>query len=175
MAESEIVVRIAESADAAYLSELGARTFLTAFVSENDPAEIAAYVAKAFSHDTILWELEDPCSLFLLAVVDGENVGYAKIRKGEPPDCVDGPKPIELERIYVDATRQSGGVGAVLLQAVFEHAKGEGYGTVWLGAWEKNPRARSFYEKHGFSAVGNKYFMLGNDRQNDDVMCRTLN
>ena len=175
MAESEIVVRIAESADAAYLSELGARTFLTAFVSENDPAEIAAYVARAFSHDTILQELEDPCSLFLLAVVDGENVGYAKIRKGEPPDCVDGPKPIELERIYVDATRQSGGVGAVLLQAVFEHAKGEGYGTVWLGAWEKNPRARSFYEKHGFSAVGNKHFMLGNDRQNDDVMCRTLN
>jgi GNAT superfamily N-acetyltransferase len=174
VAESEIVVRTAEPADAAYLAELGARTFLTAFVTENDPAEIAAYVAKAFSRDTMLQELEDPCSLFLLAVVNGENIGYAKIRKGEPPECVDGPKPIELERIYVDASKQSGGVGAVLMQAVFEHAKEEGYGTVWLGAWEKNPRARRFYEKHGFSAVGSKYFMLGNDRQNDDVMRRIL-
>lgn len=172
--ESGIVIRAAEPADASYLAELAARTFITTFAADNNPADIDAYVAKAFSKDTMLQELEDSQSIFLLAVADGTNIGYAKIRKGEPPDCVDGPKPIELERLYVDASKQSGGVGAALMQAVFEYARGEGYETVWLGAWEKNPDARRFYERQGFAAVGSKYFMVGNDRQNDVVMCRIL-
>jgi len=172
--ERSIIIRTAEPADASYLAELGARTFHTAFVADNKPADIDAYIAEAFNHDTILQELEDPQSHFLLAVTNGANIGYAKIRKGKPPDCVDGPKPIELERIYVAASRQSGGVGAALMQAVFDYAKDEGYGTVWLGAWEKNPNARRFYERQGFCPVGSKYFMVGNDKQNDVVMRRIL-
>jgi len=168
------MIRTAEPADAPSLAALAARTFHTAFATDNNPADIGAYVAKAFSRDTILQELEDPQSLFLLAVADGTDVGYAKIRKGKPPDCVDGPEPIELERIYVEASKQSGGVGAALMQAVFDYAKGEGYGTVWLGAWEKNAKARRFYDRQGFSPVGSKYFMVGNDRQNDVVMRRIL-
>ena len=103
--DSGIVIRAAEPADAPYLAELGARTFHTAFAADNNPADIDAYVAEAFSDDTILQELKDPQSQFLLAVADDTNIGYAKIRKGKPPDCVDGPKPIELERIYVDASK----------------------------------------------------------------------
>ena len=169
-----VVIRTAEPTDDPYLAELGARTFHTAFAADNNPADIDAYVAEAFSDDTILQEFKDPQSVFLLAVAGDTNVGYAKIRKGKAPDCVDGPKPIELERIYVDASKQSGGVGATLMQAVFDYAKDEGYGTVWLGAWEKNPDACRFYERQGFSRVGTKYFMLGSDRQNDVVMRRIL-
>ncbi len=174
MTDSGIVIRTAEPADAPYLAELGARTFHTAFAANNRPEDIDAYLAEAFSHDTILQELKDPQSLFLLAVEDETNIGYAKIRKGEPPDCVDGPNPIELERIYVDSNRQGGGVGATLMRAVFEYVRDEGYGTVWLGAWEKNPDAHRFYERQGFSPVGTKYFTVGNDRQYDVVMCRIL-
>ncbi len=170
----DVVIRTAGPPDAAYLAELGARTFATAFAAINDPVDFAAYVAEAFSDETISQELEDPMCEFLLAVVDDTNIGYAKIRKGKPPECVDGPKPIELERIYVDASKQGGGVGATLMQAVFSRAKDEGYGTVWLGAWEKNPDALRFYEKQGFCPVGSKYFMVGGDRQNDIVMRRIL-
>ena len=172
--ESSVVIRAAQSADAPYLAEFGARTFRTAFSANNNPADLDAYIAEAFSDETILGEINDAQSTFLLATVEGMNVGYAKIYKGNPPDCVDGPKPIELARIYVDARRQSSGVGAALLQAVFDYARDEGYGTVWLGAWEKNPDAIRFYERHGFAAVGAKYFMVGSDRQNDIVMRRVL-
>ena len=170
----EVVIRTAGPQDAAYLAELGSRTFETAFAAINNPVDIAAYIARAFSVETLLQELEDPMSVFLLAVADYTNIAYAKIRKGNPPECVDGPKPVELERIYVDASMQSGGVGATLMQAVFSRAKDEGYGTVWLGAWEKNPDALRFYERQGFSRVGTKYFMVGGDRQNDIVMRRIL-
>ncbi len=169
-----IVIRTAERADAPYLAELGARTFHTAFAANNNPEDINAYVAEAFSNNTILQELRNPLSVFLLAIADGANIGYAKIREGKPPDCVDGPRPVELERIYVDANKQSGGVGTTLMQAVFDYAREEGYGTIWLGAWEKNPDACRFYERQGFSPVGTKYFMVGNDQQNDVVMCRIL-
>lgn len=170
----EVVIRTAGPQDAAYLAELGARTFEKAFAAVNNPVDFAAYIAKAFSDETVLQELQDPMSVFLLAVAHDTNIGYAKIRKGKPPECVDGPKPVELERIYVDASKQSGGVGANLMQAVLARAKNEGYGTVWLGAWEKNPDAIRFYERQGFSAVGTKFFMVGGDRQNDIVMRRLL-
>jgi GNAT superfamily N-acetyltransferase len=171
---SGIIVRTANSSDASCLAELGARTFLAAFAKHNNPADIDAYVTEAFNQNTILQELEDPGCRFWLAVADDTYIGYAKIRKSEPLECVGGSKPIELERIYVDASRQSTGVGALLMQEVFDYARHEGYKSVWLGAWEKNPNARRFYERHGFVPVGSKYFMVGNDRQNDVVMCRIL-
>lgn len=174
MTDPGVIIRTANSADAPYLAEFGTRTFLAAFAENNNPADIDAHVAKAFHHDRILQELEDTDSRFLLAIADGTIIGYAKTRKGKPPDCVGGSKPIELERIYVDASKQSGGVGALLMQAVVEYAKGKGYDAVWLGAWEKNPDACRFYERHGFVAVGSKYFMVGSDRQNDVIMCRML-
>jgi ribosomal protein S18 acetylase RimI-like enzyme len=169
-----ITVRTAEPADAAAIAELGARTFLSTYAADNTPENIEAYITDSFSDETILTELKDPQSVFLLVVRDGLNIGFAKVCKSEPPDCVDEPNSIELERIYVDANYQGGGIGARLMQAVIDYARSEGCGSVWLGVWEKNTAARGFYERQGFALVGSKYFTVGNDRQNDVVMCRTL-
>ena len=45
---------------------------------------------------------------------------------------------------------------------------------IWLGVWEKNPKAISFYKKFGFVEVGDQVFPLGNDPQRDIVMKRTF-
>lgn len=174
MAESDLIVRTAEPADAADIAELGARTFLAAFEADNRPEDIHAYVAEAFSRDTIERELNVPHSVFFLAVHGSNNLGYARLRKSKAPDCVAGPKPIELERIYIDENHQGSGVGARLMQAVIDYARNEGSGSVWLGVWERNAGARKFYESQGFVLVGTKYFMVGNDKQNDVVMSRLL-
>lgn len=174
MKNLNIIVRPAEPGDAADIAELGARTFLKAFAAGNSAEDIHAYVEDAFNVGTIDRELRDPRSIFLLAVRGGRNIGYGKLRKCRAPACVDGPGPIELERIYVDGDQQGNGVGAMLMRAAIDCAKAQGCGTIWLGAWEKNARARRFYEKQGFTAVGSKYFVVGNDRQNDVVMRRML-
>jgi ribosomal protein S18 acetylase RimI-like enzyme len=172
--ESEIAVREAAPADAEEIAALGARTFYSTYASNNTPENIDAYISDSFNTETIVSELEDPRSVFLLVVRDNLNIGFAKVIKSETPDCVDGPDPIELERIYVDASHQGGGIGAKLMQAVMDYARGEGCGCVWLGVWEKNTAARGFYERQGFTLVGTKTFTVGEDEQNDVVMSRTL-
>ena len=174
MSDSELIIRTAGSADAANIAALGARTFRSTYAANNTPENIDAYIADSFNIETMRTELEDPQSAFLLVVRNGLNIGFAKARKSDAPGCVDGPEPIELERIYVDASNQGGGVGAKLMQAVIDYARGEGGGCVWLGGGERNSAARAFYERQGFSLVGSKYFTVGSDRQNDVVMSRIL-
>ena len=41
---------------------------------------------------------------------------------------------------------------------------------VWLGVWERNPRAIAFYEKHGFAAVGEQTYRVAGEVQRDVVM-----
>ncbi len=41
---------------------------------------------------------------------------------------------------------------------------------LWLGVWERNPRAIAFYAKCGFVDRGSKVFVVGADRQTDRVM-----
>jgi ribosomal protein S18 acetylase RimI-like enzyme len=45
---------------------------------------------------------------------------------------------------------------------------------MWLGVWERNPRAIRFYQKHGFVDIGAKEFRLGTDLQTDRVMSRSV-
>jgi ribosomal protein S18 acetylase RimI-like enzyme len=174
MTESDIAVRTAGPADASDIAELGAKTFFATYASHNTPEDIDAYIAVAFSTERILGELEDPDSAFLLVVRDDTNIGFAKLQSSQAPDCVSGSNPIELERIYVDANNQGGGVGSLLMEAVLDYARSEGRGSIWLGVWEKNTAACEFYERQGFSPVGSKNFTVGSDRQNDVVMIRLL-
>ena len=41
---------------------------------------------------------------------------------------------------------------------------------VWLGVWEENPRAISFYKKNGFIEFDKHIFKLGDDEQTDLMM-----
>ena len=54
--------------------------------------------------------------------------------------------------IAVRPTMQGKGVGTRLLQAVFEHALANGFGSVCLEVVDTNPAARRLYERLGFRA-----------------------
>ena len=55
------------------------------------------------------------------------------------------------------------------MSAVHEAAIELGGQHVWLGVWERNPRAIAFYSKMGFTQVGNHAFYVGPDCQTDRV------
>lgn len=169
-------IRTATPADAEPLAALAERTFRDTFAEDNAPVDMEAYVCASFSLDRVQAELDDGANTFLLAFVDGAEhpTGYAKLRTGTTDPSVTGPDPVELERLYVDPSAIGRGVGAALMQASLDAARSAGHQTLWLGVWERNARALSFYERWEFEAVGDHVFRLGSDDQRDLIMERPV-
>jgi ribosomal protein S18 acetylase RimI-like enzyme len=167
-------IRRATLADAALLSELGARTFCETFAADNTAEDLAAYIAASFNIARQTDELKDPAAIFLIAEVDGCAAGYAKLHDGEPEQGIEGAKPIELVRLYVSREWLGRGVGEQLMRACVDAARHAGHETIWLGVWERNARAQAFYRKWNFRTVGEHTFQLGADQQRDFLMQRTL-
>jgi GNAT superfamily N-acetyltransferase len=171
---SQIQIRVGEQRDAALLAHMGRETFTQAFGAMNTPKDLSAYLAGAF-HETIqAKELSQPGSRFIIAEVDGEPAGYARLVGGSSETCITGRQPIELVRIYAMEQYIGKGVGAALMQACLAEGRKGGHDIIWLGVWQKNARAITFYQKWGFAIAGTHPFVLGNDVQTDYIMERSL-
>lgn len=172
-------IRLATRADAPRLSAFAAETFRDTFAPDNDPTNLAIYLSETFSIERQAAEIEDPNSIILVAEVVDESgspqfAGYAHLLAGDAPAMVTHAAPIELARFYVSRTWHGRGLAQALMNEVLKAARKRGADTIWLGVWERNPRAVAFYRKYGFQQVGAKTFMLGNDVQNDFVLARSL-
>lgn len=167
-------IRVATPADAAVVSELARRTFYDTFAPTNDPADMALYLADAYSIDIQTNELNDRDITTLLVEEGGTAIAYAMMRTDHVPECVSGPDPIELWRFYVDRAWHGRGVAAALMERVKTAARERGATTLWLGVWERNDRARAFYAKCGFADAGEHIFLFGTDPQTDRVMVTAL-
>ncbi|MDD5370547.1 MAG: GNAT family N-acetyltransferase [Anaerolineaceae bacterium] len=174
MADPTITIRRALPADAELLARMGRQTFFDSFAADNTPENMAAYLDSAFSPKIQAAELADPHSTFLIAEVEEIPVGYARLFAGPPPEAVTAPGPVELVRIYAVKDWIGRGVGAALMQACLEEAAYQDYRTIWLGVWQRNPRALAFYEKWGFERAGTHTFQLGNEAQTDWIMQRPI-
>lgn len=168
------MIRRANVADARVLAELGARTFTETFADDNSAADMADYIASAFSEAQQATEFADPHCTFHIAEVNGVAVGYSLLRFGSAPDAVSKDKPIELVRLYVSREHLGRGVGAQLMEVCIRAASDLGYHTIWLGVWENNHRAQAFYRKWNFREVGTHIFQLGGDAQTDLLMERSI-
>ena len=169
-------IRAATPVDAEPLAALAEQTFRDTFADDNSTDDMDAYVRDSFSLDRVRDELADGVNTFLLAVMDGEARpdGYAKLRNGTADPSVTGPDPIELQRLYADRSAKGQGVGAALMRASFDAARSAGRRTLWLGVWERNARAISFYERWQFETVGEHVFRLGSDHQMDLITARPV-
>jgi ribosomal protein S18 acetylase RimI-like enzyme len=105
---------------------------------------------------------------------DADLLGYVHLVSGTTPAAVQGPSPLELKRLYVARGFHGQGVAQALMDAALEAARAKGAETLWLGVWERNSRALGFYYKYGFTRVGEHTFVLGDDRQTDWVLARSL-
>ena len=169
-------IRTATSDDAAPLAALAEGTFRDTFADDNSTDDIEEYVRDAFALDRVRAELANEANTFLLGFMEGEErpAGYAKLRTGTTDRSVTGPEPIELQRLYVDRSAIGRGIGAALMRASLHAARSAGHRTIWLGVWERNARAMSFYERWLFKTVGDHEFRLGSDHQRDLIMERPV-
>ncbi len=119
-------------------------------------------------------EISSPRVVTLLSEVQEGLVGFAQLRWGPAPKCIAANFPGEVQRLYVAKEWHGKGIAQDLMNVCIEEMKGRGSDVIWLGVWERNPRAISFYKKFGFLEVGEHIFRLGDDPQRDVVMARPV-
>ncbi len=169
-----MTIRPGTAADAALLAALARDTFFDTFAATNDATDMARHLERAYGVPQQTAELTDPSITTLLVDEGDETVAYAQVRSGHVPECVSGVAPIELWRFYVLRGWHGRAIAQALMARVVAEAVATGAKTLWLGVWERNLRARAFYSKCGFTAVGKHVFLFGTDPQTDCVMTRSI-
>ena len=163
----------ANAPTAAQLADLGRQTFQATFAATNTAADMVAYLAENFGPEIQLAELQDRENTFLLAHMQNELVGYTKLRDNSTLGLPEGQQPtgrLEVERLYVRDDWQGTGLGAALMRGILALAEQLHCSAVVLGVWEKNERARAFYQRFGFREIGQHDFQLGQDVQTDLIL-----
>lgn len=169
-----IEIKKATIKDLVQLQEIGRQTFYETFSSYNSAEDMKTYLSEGFSIDKLTTELNDKNASFYFAILDHDIIGYLKLNFGASQTELKDQKALEIERIYVLNQFHGKKVGQILYDKAIEVARQKNVDYVWLGVWEKNQRAISFYQKNGFIPFDTHIFKLGNDEQTDIMMKLTL-
>jgi ribosomal protein S18 acetylase RimI-like enzyme len=152
------------------LQERGRQTFSETFSAGNSEENMKNYLEEGFSEEKLSQELNDPNTAFYFATQDDVVIGYLKLNFGASQTELQDEGALEIERIYVLKDFHGKSVGQVLYNKAIDIAKEKKTKYVWLGVWEENPRAISFYKKNGFVEFDKHIFILGDDEQTDIMM-----
>lgn len=165
-------IRTARRDDAKQLAAIAEATFRDTFAAVNTPEDMDLHCRRSYGESIQEGEITDPDRVTLLCERHGRLVGYAQLRWGNAPDCVVGEAPGEIQRLYVIGELHGRGIAHDLMKACMDEMRKRRSGVIWLGVWERNPKAIAFYRKFGFQEVGEHVFSLGSDAQRDIVMAR---
>ncbi len=152
------------------LQKISRQTFFETFSTKNTEENMRKYLEEGFSIDKLTAELTDKNAEFHFALLDNTVIGYLKLNFGQSQTELKDDKALEIERIYVLKEFHGKKVGQVLYEKTIQIAKQVNADYVWLGVWEENPRAISFYKKNGFVEFDKHIFKLGDDEQTDIMM-----
>jgi diamine N-acetyltransferase len=170
----DINIRKATAADAELIADLSRTTFYDAFAKDNTKENMDAFLNTVFTKEALMKQVVDEDGIFLLAYDGNEAVGYVRMREQHEEQIMEGENAIEIARIYSVQSAIGKGVGAALMKACIDIAVERKKSIIWLGVWEKNPRAIAFYEKWGFEKFDEHVFPIGDDPQTDWLMKKAL-
>lgn len=169
-------LRPALTSDAPAIAELGARVFTASVTHAVDSHELALYLEKSYSRESILKDLTDNLKTILVATDETNRVvGFTYLTRGNDEPCLTKVnRKIELQRIYIDPAAQGMGLGRLLAGKIESLAREQGFQNIWLGVWEGNKKARVAYERWGYEVVGDHDFKIGSLAQRDLIMLKRL-
>src|SRR5437660_1671025 len=118
-----VKISVAELADAEVIADLSRQTFFETFANKNTKENMDKYLDEKFNLAVVRSELEDAKTIFFLASINAEPIGYSKSKQNLPAgqagklsDSADDDKALEIERIYVYKEHQSKKIGAILMR-----------------------------------------------------------
>jgi diamine N-acetyltransferase len=168
------MIRRATTADAENIALLSRQTFYDTFAEFNSIEDMDKFMNESFSIQALMDEVSAAENIFFAAFMEDEMIGYAKLAESKNPPELGDINAIEIGRIYAAKKTIGMGVGKALMEKCIELAAARNKQLIWLGVWEHNQRAKSFYSKFGFEKFGEHDFILGNDVQTDWLMKRAI-
>jgi len=176
MSNEEINIRRATIDDTELISHLSQITFEETFRGTCTGEDLQSFVDYAFCVEEVVKELLDENDFYFIAWYNGVAAGYMRLKE----DYKDYPtikkyKALELKRIYVLKEYHSKKIGASLMEYAVRLAKEKNFEVLWLGVWEHNYKAYSFYKQWGFIDTGDTHpFPIGNTPQTDQWLIKFL-
>jgi GNAT superfamily N-acetyltransferase len=164
--------RTAGRDDAEAIERIFGTSFCDTFAHLYRAEDLEAFLAQ-FTAERWRAELADPESVVRLAEVDGRPVGYVKLAPLKLPVDPGGPS-IELNQLYVLSEHHGAGIAKELMDWALGEAKRRGTQWLYLTVFVDNHRARRFYDRYGFAAVGRYEFMVGRHADEDIIMVKAL-
>jgi len=163
-----IIYRDATPADATAIDRIFDASFCDTFAHLYAAEDLNTFLT---SFGVAHWEaqLKDPAYAIRIGEVDGEPVGYVKLGPMKLP--VDTERPaLVLDQLYILKEYHGVGIAHALMDWTIGEAKQRGAETLYLTVYVDNHRAKRFYDRYGFEAVGRYDFMVGNHADEDIIM-----
>jgi len=167
-------IRLVRETEIEQLQLISIKTFEETFIDHCAPTDLSDFLKSAYSYEKLKTEFQNEESIFYFAEYGTKIVGYLKLNWGKAQTESLEENALELERIYLLAEYQGKQIGQFLVDNAMQIAKNKKFKTIWLGVWENNLRAISFYKKNGFEQFSSHIFPLGNDMQTDILMKKTI-
>lgn len=167
-----IIYRDATAADLPAIDRVFRTSFCETFAHLYRPEDLAAFLGQ-FTPEAWAGEFNGPGYRFRLAEEDGEVVGFVKIGPSDLP-IETSRRAIELRQIYVMKDHHGSGVAQALTEWAIDKVREAGFEELYLTVYTDNHRARRFYDRHGFEAIGPYAFMVGSQADEDIIMRKML-
>jgi GNAT superfamily N-acetyltransferase len=160
--------REARGGDGATLDQLFETSFCDTFAHLYRPEDLESFLSSSGVDD---WEAQiaDPAFAFRVAEVDGAPAGYVKLGPLKLPVQPNGPALL-LDQLYVLKAHHGSGIARALIDWAIDEARRLGASELYLTVFTENHRARRFYDRYGFVAVGRYDFMVGSHADEDIIM-----
>jgi diamine N-acetyltransferase len=169
-----VIWRTAGPDDAEALAYLGAATFLVSFANDHPGKALIEHLNAEHSVQYYAVKLADPQVDIVIGETPlGAPVGYVMLVPPEHPE-LQQPGDLELKRIYLLGPWQGGGNGRALMEQALQIAVARKAKRLLLAVYESNTRAVAFYERAGFSYIGETAFMVGDVAFRDMVYARDM-
>jgi len=168
-----ITYRDGVPADAAALDRIFDKTFCETFAHLYAAEDLEAFLESFGIAD---WEaqLASHDFAFRVAEDDRKPVGYVKLGPALKLPIKPAGSALLLDQLYVLKDHHGSGIARALMDWAIDEARRRDAQELYLTVYIDNHRARRFYDRYGFEAVGRYDFMVGNHADEDLIMRKSL-
>jgi ribosomal protein S18 acetylase RimI-like enzyme len=166
-------IRRATLEDAAALADLGGTTFTDTFGHLYPPEDLQEFLTRSHTPESWARTLSDPHQgVFVVEQQNGRKIGFIVVGACKLPVENLAAQSGEIQQLYVLAEFHNLRLGRRLMDLGLQWLASQGRAPLYIGVWSENYGAQRFYERYGFTKVGEYGFPVGKTVDREFILKR---